>query len=82
MRQACSRGTKRLRCLENYSSDQNGVFDSVQARQFCRARNSLGLARAERPAVLDGAVNKGFLSTGETREFASENVGFGLNRRG
>jgi hypothetical protein len=30
-------------------------------------------------AVLDGAVNKRLLSTGETREFASENVGFDLN---
>jgi hypothetical protein len=26
-----------------------------------------------------GAVNKPFLSTGETGEFVSENVGFGLN---
>jgi hypothetical protein len=29
--------------------------------------------------TLDGAVNKRFLSTGETREFAFENAGFGLN---
>jgi hypothetical protein len=28
---------------------------------------------------LDGAVNKRVLSTGETGEFAGENVGFGLN---
>ena len=28
---------------------------------------------------LDEAVNKRFLSTGETGEFAGENVGFGLN---
>ena len=32
-----------------------------------------------RHPALDGAVNKRFLSTGETGEFASENVGFGLN---
>jgi len=31
----------------------------------------------EREAVLDGAVNKRNLSTGETGEFASENLGFG-----
>jgi len=35
--------------------------------------------RRVRPPSLYGAVNKGFLSTGETGEFASENVGFGLN---
>ena len=29
--------------------------------------------------ALDEAVNKRFLSTGETGEFASKNVGFGLN---
>jgi hypothetical protein len=28
---------------------------------------------------LDGAVNKPNLSTGETGEFASENVGFGVS---
>ena len=33
-------------------------------------------------AVLDEAVNKRDLSTGETGEFASENVGFGLNPGG
>jgi hypothetical protein len=33
-------------------------------------------------ASLDGAVNKRLLSTGETGEFASENVGFGLNPGG
>ena len=31
------------------------------------------------PPTLDGAVNKRNLSTGETREFASENLGSGLN---
>jgi hypothetical protein len=34
------------------------------------------------PPALDRPVNKRDLSTGETREFASENVGFGLNRGG
>ena len=29
--------------------------------------------------ALDGAVNKRFLSTGETGEFVTENVGSGLN---
>jgi hypothetical protein len=29
--------------------------------------------------VLNPPVNKRLLSTGETREFASENMGFGLN---
>ena len=33
-------------------------------------------------AGLDEAVNKRFLSTGETGEFAGENVGFGLNPGG
>jgi hypothetical protein len=32
--------------------------------------------------TLDEAVNKCFLSTGETGEFVSENVGFGLNPGG
>ena len=31
---------------------------------------------------MDEAVNKPFLSTGEAGEFASENVGFGLNPGG
>jgi hypothetical protein len=32
--------------------------------------------------MLDGAVNKRNLSTGETGEFASENLGSGLNPGG
>jgi hypothetical protein len=31
---------------------------------------------------MDEAVNKRVLSTGETGEFAGENLGFGLNPRG
>lgn len=38
-------------------------------------------AVVSRPAVLDGAVNKRDLSTGETRELVRGNVGFGLNPR-
>jgi hypothetical protein len=34
------------------------------------------------PPALDGAVNKRNLSTGETGEFASENLGSGLNPGG
>ncbi len=34
------------------------------------------------PPTLDGAVNKRNLSTGETREFAIENLGSGLNPGG
>ena len=34
------------------------------------------------PPALDGAVNKRNLSTGETGEFASENLGCGLNPGG
>ncbi len=35
--------------------------------------------RSERGAALNTAVNKRLLSTGETGEFVSENVGFDLN---
>jgi hypothetical protein len=38
--------------------------------------------RPTRSPLLYGAVNKRNLSTGETGEFASENVGFGLNPGG
>jgi hypothetical protein len=34
---------------------------------------------ANRPPALYGAVNKRFLSTGETGELVPDNVGFGLN---
>jgi hypothetical protein len=36
----------------------------------------------ERGTVLDGAVNRRDLSTGETGEFVGENVRFGLNLGG
>ena len=35
--------------------------------------------RSARHPTLDGAVNKRFLSTGETGELVRGNVGFGLN---
>lgn len=46
-----------------------------------RHDKSVDRNNARHPA-LDGAVNKCRLSTGETRELASENVGFGLNPGG
>ena len=55
----------------------------TRSLSFCNTALCTGLERCfdsrSRPPSLDGAVNKRFLSTGETGEFASENVGFGLN---
>ena len=53
-----------------------GYSRDRQADQSVPGRSSTGLREG---TGLDGAVNKRFLSTGETGELVLENVGFGLN---
>jgi hypothetical protein len=58
-----------------------GQLPTLISVPFCFAARQVGIVEAW-GAALDGAVNKRNLSTGETGEFASENLGSGLNPGG
>jgi hypothetical protein len=55
------------------------VMSSASSTRQPVNRRGRGIRRKTWETALDGAVNKRFLSTGETRELVPDNVGFGLN---
>ena len=74
----CSRLTQsclQMRCSRNFSGHR--TFASVVLANCWKSERFL--ACHPWGAVLDGAVNKRDLSTGETGEFASENLGVDSN---
>jgi hypothetical protein len=55
------------------------VMSSASSTRQPVNRRGRRIRRKTWETALDGAVNKRFLSTGETRELVPDNVGFGLN---